>query len=74
MTKAQGEHMVAPVESKKKCQAEHAIVEVFLLVQTLVSWQIPLTRQYSRDFSESGIRAFQCCDCPTAQCGSRHDM
>ena len=25
---------------------------IFLLVQTLICWQSPLTRQYSRDFSE----------------------
>ena len=37
------------------------------------SWQSPLTRRYSREPSESAIRAVQCCDCPTAPCGSRHD-
>ena len=26
--------------------------------------------QYSRDFSQSEIRAVQCHDCPTARCGS----
>ena len=45
----------------------------FFLIQTWVSWQSPLTRWYSRELSESGIRAVLCYDCPTAQCGSRHD-
>ena len=50
------------------------------LVQTLerhagklASWQNPHTRRYSREFSESGIRAVQCYDRPTAQCGGGHD-
>ena len=43
-------------------------VRFFLfLVQTSIS---PLTRLYLREFSESGIRAVQCCDHPTVQCGS----
>ena len=46
----------------------------FFLVQTWVSWQSPLPRWYSREFSELGIRAVHCYDCPTAQCGSGHDM
>ena len=46
----------------------------FVLVQTLASWQSPLTRQYLREFSESGIRAAQGYDCPAAQwCRSRRD-
>ena len=32
----------------------------FFLVRTLASWQSPLTRRYSIEFSESSIRAFQC--------------
>ena len=43
-------------------------VRFFLfLVQTLTS---PLTRRYLRELSESGIRAVQCYDRPTVQCGS----
>ena len=42
------------------------------VVQTWESWQSPLTRRYSRELSESGIRAVQCYDCPTAPCGSGH--
>ena len=45
----------------------------FFWVQTLAGWQSPLTRRHSREFSESDIRAAQCYDCPTAQCGSGHD-
>ena len=44
----------------------------FFLVQTLASWQSPLTRWDSGDLSESGIRTVQCYDCPTAQCSSGH--
>ena len=42
----------------------------FCLVQTLASWQSPLTRRSARELSESGIRAFRCYDCPTDRCGS----
>ena len=45
----------------------------FWRVQTWVSWQSPVTRWYSRELAESGIRAAQCYDCPTAQCGGGHD-
>ena len=45
----------------------------FVVVQTLASWQNPLTRSDSRELSESGIRAVQYYDCPTAPCGSGHD-
>ena len=51
---------------------ELAVFFFFCSVQTLVSRQSPFTRQYSREFSESGIRAFQCCECRTAPCGSGH--
>ena len=33
---------------------------LFFLVQTWASWQSPLTRYYSRELSDSGIRAVQC--------------
>ena len=46
---------------------------ICFLVPTLASCQSPLTTRCSRDFSEPGIRAVQCYDCPTIQCGSRHD-
>ena len=52
-------------------KADHTPV---FLAQTLASWQSSRTRWYSREFSESGIRAVQCYDCPTAQCGSGHHM
>jgi hypothetical protein len=45
----------------------------FFFLQTSASWQSPLTKRYSREFTESGIRAVQCYDCPTAQCGSGRD-
>ena len=41
--------------------------------RTLGSWQSPLTRRYSREFSESGVRTVQCYGCPTAPCGSGHN-
>ena len=42
----------------------HAAHKKKFLVQTSVSWQIPLTKRYSRELSESGIRAVQCYDVP----------
>ena len=40
--------------------------------QTWGSRQSPLGRRYSRELSQSGIRAARCYDCPTAPCGSGH--
>ena len=39
---------------------------LFFWVRPLVNWQSPLTKRYSRGISESGIRAVQCYDGPTA--------
>ena len=46
---------------------------VCFLGQTVAIRQSPVTRRDSREFSESGIRAVQGCDCPTAPCGGGHD-
>ena len=45
----------------------------FCLGLTLARWQNPLSRRHLREFLESGIRAFQCYDCPTAQRAGGHD-
>ena len=40
--------------------------------QAMISCRSLLIRRHSRNLSESRIRAIQCYDCPTRQCGSGH--
>ena len=55
----------------KKEVPSFSSVAFFFVVQTWVSWQSPLTRRYSREFSGSGNRAVQCYNgCTRAGCTS----
>ena len=60
-----------PYKGKQKTHSKRSIE--FFLLRTCISWQRPLTERHSRELSESGIRAVQCYDCPTAHRGSGHD-